>query len=257
MNEKEIYETKDVVDFYLNCNELQQPEQVILNKIEPTFLNGKILDIGVGTGRTTLYLANKVNEYIGIDYSKLMIDECIIRFSNLKNVTFLNLDVRNLSGFDNNTFDFILFSFNGIDHLHHDERVLVLSEINRIGKKDSYFTFSSHNIQNVTRLFTVKWDSNIYRMFKYLFYYFRLIFHNGLPNKYNNKLYSNLIDGAHQFRLKPMYIKPNYQIKLLREAGFDNIGLYSLSNGNLIKEDLIDNIEDAWLTYLCRNNKSK
>ena len=39
-----------------------------------------MLDIGVGTGRTSRYFASNFNQYHGIDYSSAMIDFCRKKF---------------------------------------------------------------------------------------------------------------------------------------------------------------------------------
>ena len=35
-----------------------------------------MLDIGVGTGRTTMHFAGLVKEYVGVDYSSALIQAC-------------------------------------------------------------------------------------------------------------------------------------------------------------------------------------
>lgn len=258
MNDKAVYESKEVVDFYNDYNELQPPEKVIFKKIERLLPNCRMLDIGVGGGRTTQHLAQKVKTYIGIDYSAPMIDLCKKKFASLKNASFLTLDVRDLSQFEDNSFDFILFSFNGIDHFIYDERVSVLKEINRIGKNGSVFAFSTHNIQTVHSLFSINRHSGFIVLCKSILYCVRLIYYNGLSllKRIETKQYARIIDGAHDFKLNLFYIKPSFQILQLEENGFDDSELYSLSKGDIIDTVLIDSATDSWITYLCFNRKS-
>jgi SAM-dependent methyltransferase len=52
--------------------------------------------------------------------------------------------------FNNDAFDYILFSFNGIDHIHPERRgIQALREIHRMLKPDGLFLFSSHNSWSV------------------------------------------------------------------------------------------------------------
>jgi SAM-dependent methyltransferase len=97
---------------------LFKPEEVALEKIKLT--NKKMLDIGVGTGRTTRFFSPKTKKYIGIDYSKNMIKKCIETFETSEKRKFLIRDIRRFDypGF----FDFILFSYNGIDYMDHKDR---------------------------------------------------------------------------------------------------------------------------------------
>ncbi|MCP5064828.1 MAG: class I SAM-dependent methyltransferase [Ignavibacteriae bacterium] len=48
-----------------------------------------MIDIGDRAGRTTYYFANLVEEYIGIDFSKPIIDQCKKEFLNTpSNISF-------------------------------------------------------------------------------------------------------------------------------------------------------------------------
>jgi len=80
MDNLSTYNKKYIVKSYLNDNELQPPEKNVFSKLANFFKDGYVLDIGVGGGRTTKYLQNKVGKYIGIDYSKKMIEACRNRF---------------------------------------------------------------------------------------------------------------------------------------------------------------------------------
>jgi ubiquinone/menaquinone biosynthesis C-methylase UbiE len=86
----------------------------------------------------------------GIDYSEEMIDACKKRFSDYSShISFKVCYVRSMKMFDENTFDFILFSFNGIDLISHNERLKAFDEIKRIGKPGSCFCgFRNTKISN-------------------------------------------------------------------------------------------------------------
>ena len=61
------YEEPALVEALSTHSELQSPERAILDRIT-TWLSGKrMLDLGVGGGRTTLHFAPVAGSYVGID----------------------------------------------------------------------------------------------------------------------------------------------------------------------------------------------
>jgi ubiquinone/menaquinone biosynthesis C-methylase UbiE len=103
----------------------------------------KILDIGVGTGRTTPYLSQVAGEYVGIDYSEAMIARCREKFPGLR---LIHADALDLSLFADGYFDAIVFSLNGIDSIYgENNRTRCLRECARTLKPGGVFILSSHN----------------------------------------------------------------------------------------------------------------
>ena len=49
-------------------------------------------------------------------------------------------------------FSFILFSFNGIDCISHEDRFRVFKEVQRVGRAGVLFCFSTHNLQGLHHL---------------------------------------------------------------------------------------------------------
>ena len=50
-----------------------------------------------------------------------------------------------MNEFKDEEFDYIIFSFNGLDSINHEDRLKGLREIYRVLKQDCLFVFSSHN----------------------------------------------------------------------------------------------------------------
>lgn len=251
---KETYSLPDVVTHYLHQSDLQKPEKVILDLIGPKLKNAKMLDIGVGVGRTTLHFAKLVQEYIGIDYSINMVNECRKRFSNIENnASFELCDVRNMNIFKDSYFDFILFSYNGLDYISHEDRGIALNEIRRIAKNGAIYCFSTHNIFNIEKLF--KFDFK--RKFnKEIMRYLRLRLLNGNYKNIISKQYTIINDGAIGFKLNTYYINPIDQVKQLRDHGFVDIKIFSLKDGIEISRKIGNEIfYDPWLYYLCEVSK--
>ncbi len=149
---QQTYKDPSIVGYYAQLTALQPAEKTILTLLQEHLSTMKMLDLGVGAGRTTKYFAPLVGEYIGVDYSAEMIAACRQKFPHL---VWQVADARNLEQFADNYFDFILFSFNDIDYISHADRFLVLEEISRIGKAGGYFCFSSHNLQGIIPEFDI------------------------------------------------------------------------------------------------------
>jgi ubiquinone/menaquinone biosynthesis C-methylase UbiE len=102
----------------------------------------KILDVGCGTGRTTYPLHKLGFDVIGIDISEPMIEKA--------KSTFPEVDFRVGNAceleFESEVFDYVLFSFNGIDCIFPEEkRLTAFREIHRVLRPGGIFVFSSHN----------------------------------------------------------------------------------------------------------------
>ena len=160
---KACYQDNKVVYTYARADYLLKPEVMLLYKFEERLKSMRMLDIGVGGGRTTRYFAHRVNSYIGIDYSEKMVEACQKKYPDLE---FLLCDVRNMEPFEDNSFDLILFSFNGIDYISHDDRLKALQEIRRVCKKPGgIFFFSSHNLNCIPDYFSFKFSYNPFILF--------------------------------------------------------------------------------------------
>ena len=104
--------------------------------------NARILDVGCGRGRTTVPLKEAGFDVIGIDISEEMIRAAKHKFDD---IDFRVMDACDLK-FEDETFDYVLFSFNGLDVIYPEaKRLLALRETYRVLKKDGLFVFSSHN----------------------------------------------------------------------------------------------------------------
>lgn len=207
-----------------------------------------MLDIGVGGGRTALHFLPLVKQYTAIDYSDEMIQVCRNRFPGHKE-QFKIADVRDLSVFDANSFDFVLFSFNGIDYISHEDRLKALAGIKRVLKKGGMFVFSSHNLQSNV-LFKINYSLNPVKFAEHILKYFYIRFANRNINNLKNSKYALIKDGGHFFKLRNYYIKPQEQVSQLSASGFSNIKLYSLNSGEEIISGF-ETIKDPWVYYTC------
>src|SRR3989344_4525221 len=154
---KEAYSTVTAAENFARDNRLQEPEKTILKILKDRLKDSSMLDIGVGAGRTLPYVAALVREYVGIDYSLSMIEACRNNFPDPPpHVSFKICDAADMRMFQDDSFDFILFSYNGIDVLSHEKRMQVFSEVRRVGRPGAAFAFSSHNLLGSKKMFTIQ-----------------------------------------------------------------------------------------------------
>ena len=244
------YSSNDGVKSYINTT-LQAPEVSILVKYKNLYFNKKILDIGCGAGRTSFYLQNFTNDYLGVDYSKSMIEFCE---NNFKNLDFQHYDARDLSGFSDESFDFILFSYNGIDYISHHDRIKAFKEINRVLKKGGSFIFSTHN-RNYKDIITkprLHLSLNPKKLIINI-----LAFLTQYSNHKKNKAeqiyedeYAIINDSGNNFSLLTYYIDKDKQSRQLSDNNFKLLEMFGM-DGKTITENSHDS-ENAWIYFVAQ-----
>lgn len=143
----DVYVRPKIAQWYATQSELLKAEITAFDIARPIWENGRVLDMGVGGGRTTESFA-KAAAYIGADYSQAMVDAAKQRYPTHE---FRQVDARDLSAFADESFDFVLFSYNGLDCVGHADRLQVLAEVHRVVRPGGVFMFSSHNMDWVHR----------------------------------------------------------------------------------------------------------
>jgi len=252
-----LYGLADVAEGYAQESDLQPPEKTIFRQMLPFLPTSRMLDIGVGGGRTTIHFAKEVREYVGTDYSESMVAACEQRFSeHPDSVSFKTCDARAMEMFETNSFDFILFSFNGIDSVSREDREKIFKEIRRVGKPGGTFAFSTHNLNSALNLFELRRmislnPRRLRRTVKRLL--LRFLYNRKVRlETIRNSSYARLYDEAHQCKLISYYIRPTAQVEQLEEL-FTDIQVFSLVTGDEIEDRTqLESNEDSWLYYLCR-----
>src|SRR5262249_8841089 len=126
---RRIYSHPRTVRFYAGRTFLLEAEKVVFD-VHADYLRGRrILDLGVGCGRTTEYLLRLSASYVGVDYAPAMIEHCRSRFPG---VAFCCCDASDLGRFPSESFDVVVFSFNGLDHAFPARRMTILGEMRRV-----------------------------------------------------------------------------------------------------------------------------
>lgn len=246
------FNQKNIVDSYSTNRHLYSAEIILLNRILNLPKPVKMLDIGIGGGRTTLYFHTLVDEYIGIDYSEAMIIACNNRFnSHFKKINFKTGDARNLSEFHDEFFNVVLFSFNGIDSLEHEDRIKALCEIKRVCKRGGVIFFSSHNLTTSDWVFKFHFSKHPKHLIQELMRWLRVRKNNKLPLKEIVKMNHTMINDGFIGEAKNYYINPTEQIKQLKLLGLKNLKIYSETTGNELTEETVLDSKDGWLYYEC------
>lgn len=244
---KAAYGTEEVAAWYDDLDFILKPEAVILEKIAPVIRDKRLLDIGIGAGRTTRFLLEMSRDYTGIDYTPSFAEQAQKKFPAAK---ILCGDARDLSRFDDRTFDFVLFSFNAIDYMVQEDRIKALAEIYRVLKPNCPFMFSTHN-RDYKYFDKFPWqedrfDLNHLKSCLYTFLH--------LPKHYRMKKhevrtdqYAIINDNGHGFSLLAYYISLIEQEKQLREIGFVDIEAYDMDGNPTIHDR-----NSPWTYYLTR-----
>ncbi len=245
---RDEYGSEGVVDDYANRSELQRPEAAILDEFRTQIASGSMLDIGVGGGRTTMHFGPVAQKYIGLDYAAQMVKACQSRFGD--KYEFACGDVRKMARFEDESFDFTLFSYNGLDYIEHSDRLVALQEIRRVQNENAVFCFSTHNIQCVDRLFGLRHQLSLdpRELLD------RMSTWGKLRMRYSPSRIARIRSSEHSYFFDGFrdtyYIRPDAQIRQLEQAGFKGIRVFSIDSGLELSLAALATATDYWLYYV-------
>lgn len=248
----DTYNRPDIVADYARLAELYPSEIVALDRLRHLMPGPSVLDIGVGGGRTTTVFSEQASRYVGIDYSPAMIRACERRFaSSTVPLEFCVGDVRQLT-YKDGSFNFVLFSYNGIDSMDQNDRLKALREIYRICAPGGIFCFTSHNMWSLNHVYDSARANKkgVYRKLTGILIWAVLRTANPPLRDLLRKQHAVVNDGIHEFRLNTYYADPNEVLSQLADVGFDSVTVYDLC-GDVVGQPVADNCTDDWLAYLC------
>jgi SAM-dependent methyltransferase len=252
------FSQQSVVENYRRADELQPPEAAIFPWVGREFADKRILDLGVGAGRTTPYLLAISRNYIGIDFSPTMIEACRARYPT---VEFAVGDARDLSQFPAASFDFVLFSHNGIDCIDHAGRLQVLAEVRRILVSDGVFVFSSLNRNSPPRR---SWDIRRLRrqpnilasphlLLKELRLYAAGMYHylRHRSQEEHTEEYAIATADIFNYDMLLYSISIDAQLTQLRRVGFHEVAVVGYTDPRVLQPSEYRSRNDSWLHYIC------
>ena len=243
------YSSNTARKFYDRRGQLYPPERLIFDRLRPLLTGKRLLDIGVGGGRTTPFLLEISRDYSAIDYSPPLVD-AVKRKYGIRSAYVC--DVRNMTVLTDAAFDFVLFSFSGLDCVDHAGRMKALREIHRVLKPGGLFLFSSHN-RNSPDVGKRPWQSSQRRFSWSLIKQsaWALLF---LPRHWRMRRfemrtaeYAILNDGGLRYLSMCYYVTPQTQLTQLEQVGFSSVELFDL-DGYLSAADTTT----PWVHYLVR-----
>lgn len=253
---RRYYDRRRVGAHYARKAKLNPPEAEIFRRYADDIKGKRILDLGVGGGRTTSFLLELSPYYVGVDYSPKMIERCRHRFpaANLR-----VMDARDLSAFPDASFDFVLFSKAGIDAVGHQDRLAVLAEVHRTLKDGALFVFSSHNRNaHIAKPWALShFDANPIRdpvRFGKRILSYPVGIANYLRNVRRNQFHEEYcvqVDSGDMYSLVHYRIDAAAQKLQLKRAGFCDVEAVGM-DGRLISEREWDTAEDRAIHYVCR-----
>jgi SAM-dependent methyltransferase len=249
----------DTVRLYERLHGYTDPgEQAAIDHVMDRARGRKILDIGVGAGRTTDLLLQVSRDYVGIDYTGEMVQACRKRHPGVR---VEQMDARDLSAFGDGEFALVVFSFNGIDSVGPQDRLRVLREVHRVLAPGGLFLFSAHNNDGPGRgehpqvhvPFTWNPIKLGWRGFKSI---------TALPRSWMNHRrfkamnethedWSVMNAGAHDFGIVVVYTTLAEQRRQLRETGFDCEAVFDNALGLAVEEGA-DTRDMWWFHYVAR-----
>ena len=237
------YRTDRAVQEYTGYDHLMESEGAVLELLRAEGLGGqRMLDLGVGGGRTTVHFAPEAGEYHGVDYSEPLVEACRARFAgeDWPHVTWAVGDARALP-FEDDFFDFVLFSWNGLDAVGGEEdRMRALREIRRVLRPGKRFCFSAHNLE-----YALGRRDPLRTLLR------RLV--NPRLGALRSRDAGMVADERIGLTWEThYYVRPAAQLRQLREAGFsDPVALRP--DGSEVADPTPGAFADRhWLYYLCR-----
>lgn len=253
---RRLYEKRAMGARYARQSALQPAEAAILGRYRGELSGGRILDLGVGGGRTTPFLIELGADYVGVDYSPAMVDLCRQRFPGAR---FELRDARDLSCFADRSFDFVLFSYNGIDAVGHQDRLKILSEVRRVLKEGALFVLSSHNRNfPIPRPWALRHLAINPLAHPIGFLRRAAAYPVGIANYLRNARrsevrdeYCVLVDSAYRYSLVHYHITLAAQVRQLERLGFCDIHAVGV-DGRSLALDASDAVPDPWIQYVCR-----
>ncbi len=201
---------------------LDAGEQAAIDRATRWLEGGRILDIGVGGGRTAPLLSSLSECYVGIDYTPHLIAVARRRFPDRD---LREMDARRLD-FPDASFRLIVFSYNGIDSMDEAGREQVLREAWRVLEPGGALVFSSLN-RDGPAFGEPPWTPErhwrgvgglLRRGRRTAFGLWRVRCHRTLIRDHGTHALGPL--AIHDFAVVAMFMSPTAQVRQLQSLGF-------------------------------------
>ena len=226
-------------------------EATIFLRHRDAFLNKKVLDIGVGSGRTTRFLLPFARSYFGVDLSPVMLARAKSQYPA---ANFRALDLRELNRLDAQDFDFALASWAVLDAVTHEERLKAMEQVRCLLCPGGLFVFSSHNRRSelAGRPPALEVSAAPDKMVRNFAHYViaKSNYRRMLPLRREENDYAMFNDMAHRWKGVFYYIDREAQARQIQSAGFELLEVVGEDGRILSIED--QGAADGALHYVCR-----
>lgn len=251
---RRFYSAASVVAEYRDDQRLQPAEVTIFSLIAADLATARLLDVGVGGGRTTQHLAGVCRDYTAIDYSDAMVEVCRQRYRDAPWYAaerFRQADARALP-FADQSFDIVLFSFNGLDHVPPDARATALAECSRVLKPGGWFIYSGHNLNWLDGSGLLPRRAGWRTWWREHRYRDRMRRLNaGGPSTLGVDT-AHLMDPPDGLRL--YYARPVAHLRELQAAGLTDPRVFDGRGREITQDPAMRQARDTWLYYLARRS---
>ncbi len=243
-----FYENKAVTSG--SCPRISRPEVELLRRLRPELKEMRVLDMGLGEGRTGVYFAPAVRTYTAFDHARPMVTMARASLDDqLDPLRIVEGDARKMSFAQDGAYDLILFSGEGLDESSPDDRARIFQEVRRVGRAGAVFFFSSRNLQGLGLRGSCSATGLLRRWRR------GILMSVANPNlaRLRRQASSVLFDESGSYRLPVYYVTPKEQVRLLKGAGFHDIRVFASRTGLEVRDwRLWDKVADDTVYYLCR-----
>ncbi|MDB6119148.1 MAG: SAM-dependent methyltransferase [Verrucomicrobiaceae bacterium] len=232
---------------------LYYPELRLLGMFQDRWPQMRVLDIGVGAGRTTQYFAELAGTYVGIDFSQGMVDRCQQRFAGRwPGASFQQGDATDLHQHADNSYDLVLFSFNGVDCMSPEKREMALKEMQRVCKPGGWVVFSSHNVYSIPLIPKFEIHPHPMRFLEEARRWWSVKQKNPPVEQVMTTPYVRYYDATIGDNYL-IFSRPEVQARDLQALGFTEVRRYANNDGReLITDQDGQHPSVSWVYYFCR-----
>ncbi|MBK9082671.1 MAG: class I SAM-dependent methyltransferase [Rhizobiales bacterium] len=244
-----MFNLPSVADWYLG-ETTTGAEQRLLVASREDFSGRRVLDLGVGTGRTTGYILPYAADYLGIDLAPEMLARARRAFpaANL-----VEMDMRDLGRLPEASRDYALGSYGALDVFDEPERQAVILSIRRLLAPGGVFVFSAHNrdSRHAGGRPSLPLSANPVRLLRDArqFAIGSVNFRRMAPFEKREADYAMLRDVAHQWRGVFYYVSPAAQTRQLAGLGFAAVTVIGEDGRDVAPGE--PTREDGLLHYRC------